>query len=105
MGRKFNLTAEEIYNQSFHVDLQGYSSKEVDEFLDLVISDYQKYDEMISELGNHLQTYEAENKRLQQELASLKSNLKEVDDNSGLIYDNLDIIKRISNLEKEVFKK
>ena len=42
-----NLTAQEIYEKEFHVDLKGYAPAEVDEFLDMVIEDYQKYDEKV----------------------------------------------------------
>ena len=45
-----NLTAQEIYEKEFHVDLKGYAPAEVDEFLDMVIEDYQKYDEKVEEL-------------------------------------------------------
>lgn len=51
MAKDMNLTAQEIYEKEFHVDLKGYAPAEVDEFLDMVIEDYQKYDEKVEELG------------------------------------------------------
>lgn len=45
MAKDTNLSAHEIYEKEFHVDLKGYASAEVDDFLDLVIEDYQTYDE------------------------------------------------------------
>ena len=42
MATDMNLTAQEIYEKEFHVDLKGYAPAEVDEFLDMVIEDYQK---------------------------------------------------------------
>ena len=50
MAKDMNLTAQEIYEKEFHVDLKGYAPAEVDEFLDMVIEDYQKYDEKVEEL-------------------------------------------------------
>ena len=47
MEKRFNLTVQEVLDKQFNVDFKGYSSVEVDEFLDLVIADYQEYDEMI----------------------------------------------------------
>lgn len=107
MSRKFNLTAKEILDQRFHVDMKGYSIKEVDMFLDKIIADYQEYDEFIDELGTHLKKYEEENIKLKREINALRKQCEEVNvDNSEYNnYDNLDIIKRISNLEKAVFKK
>ena len=40
MAKDMNLTAQEIYEKEFHVDLKGYAPAEVDEFLDMVIEDY-----------------------------------------------------------------
>ena len=37
-----NLTAQEIYEKEFHVDLKGYAPAEVDEFLDMVIESNDK---------------------------------------------------------------
>ena len=47
MDKRFKLTVEDVLNKQFNIDFKGYSSIEVDEFLDLVISDYQEYDQMI----------------------------------------------------------
>lgn len=45
MAKDTNLTAQEIYDKEFHVDLKGYAPGEVDEFLDMVIEDYQGFEE------------------------------------------------------------
>ena len=58
MAKDMNLTAQEIYEKEFHVDLKGYAPAEVDEFLDMVIEDYQKYDEKVEELGAAVTRYE-----------------------------------------------
>ena len=49
------LKVEDVLNKQFNIDFKGYSSVEVDEFLDLVINDYQEYDAMIENLGERLQ--------------------------------------------------
>ena len=62
-----------IYEKEFHVDLKGYAPAEVDEFLDMVIEDYQKYDEKVEELGAAVTRYEEKIKELQQQLFALQS--------------------------------
>lgn len=106
MNRKYNLDAKRIYEEEFHVDLKGYSIEQVDAFLDKIIQDYQTYDASITELGACLKKYEAENIQLKNELRNLKNQLDTKIDNGvhTSTCDNLDIIKRLSNLEKEVFK-
>ena len=73
MAKDMNLTAQEIYEKEFHVDLKGYAPAEVDEFLDMVIEDYQKYDEKVEELGAAVTRYEEKIKELQQQLFALQS--------------------------------
>ena len=45
MARK--LTIDEIYEKEFHVDFKGYNAVEVDQFLDLVLEDYQYFEDLI----------------------------------------------------------
>ena len=94
---QYQLDAKKILDKEFHVDLKGYSPSEVDEFLDLVISDYQLYEQTMQELGEKLRSYENQIDRLQEEIAQLRA---EVPSSS-----QLDILKRLSRLEYEVFKK
>ena len=75
MAKDMNLTAQEIYEKEFHVDLKGYAPAEVDEFLDMVIEDYQKYDEKVEELGAAVTRYEEKIKELQQQLFALHGSL------------------------------
>ena len=106
MGQKYNLNAKKVFEKEFHIDFKGYSVEEVDTFLDLIIKDYQEYDKMIEELGMHLQNYEAENKRLRNEISALKMQTKSEElKNANVNCDNIDIIKRLTNLENAVFKK
>ena len=45
MATDMNLTAQEIYEKEFHVDLKGYAPAEVDEFLDMVMKNNKKSEE------------------------------------------------------------
>ena len=44
------LSAEKIYNKDFSIDFKGYSPQEIDEFLDVVIKDYQVAEKVIDEV-------------------------------------------------------
>ncbi len=103
MDKRFKLTVEDVLNKQFNIDFKGYSSIEVDEFLDLVISDYQEYDQMIKELGDHLQEYERQIASLKNRIAEFESKANTVDKEA--VIDNVDILKRLTRLENEVFKK
>ena len=72
MEKRFKLTVQEVLDKQFNIDFKGYSSHEVDEFLDLVISDYQEYDEMIEGLGKRLQEYEQANMALKAKIVELE---------------------------------
>ena len=106
MAKDMNLTAQEIYEKEFHVDLKGYAPAEVDEFLDQVIEDYQKYDEKVEELGAALTRYEDKIKELQQQIFALQSENQNLNEKMSSDYANgntVDILKRIARLEKAVF--
>ena len=45
------LNAEAIYNKDFSIDFKGYSPKEIDEYLDVVISDYLVIEKAYPSLG------------------------------------------------------
>ena len=88
------LTAEAIYKQEFKTALRGYSQEEVDQFLDVVIRDYEK---MAKEI-----------ERLRQENDSLRRGSNESPEAvkpAQPVASNYDMLRRISNLEKAVFGK
>lgn len=105
MDKRFKLSVNDLVEKQFHVDFKGYAATEVDEYLDFVIQDYQEYEKMIRELGEHLQEYENQIQNFQNRINELEKQLviekKEVENSPS----NLDLLKRISNLEQTVFKK
>lgn len=104
MEKRFKLTVEDVLNKQFNVDFKGYSSLEVDEFLDLIIHDYQEYDEMIQNLGDRMQEYERQIATLRSKVIELEGK-QDVNEDSVVQIDHVDILKRLSRLENEVFKK
>lgn len=101
---KFYLTTQDILDKEFKIDARGYRPQEVDKFLDMVIRDYTEFMNIIKKL-------EKDNRFLTEELNKLKfMNRKLTDEiesasgsNSGTT--NLDLLRRISNLEKIVYGK
>ncbi len=100
------LTAKDIYEKDFEKTMtRGYRREEVDAFLDDIIADYQK----MSDLNSEVVKLSEENHKLKKELEELRLRVatsrpqenKSFSSNSG--NNNVDILKRLSNLEKAVF--
>lgn len=114
---------KDIYEQEFKVTMRGFDRSEVDEFLDNVINDYEL-------LLAEIQTLTAENARLKAELQAASSGQTNrppvapayggglmtpktdvgfdgygTENRGSSAATNVDILKRISRLEKEVFGK
>ena len=104
---KLFLTPQEIFNKEFKIDAEGYRPKEVDQFLDMVIRDYTEFTNIIKklqidnrELANDNNKLRTENRRLQAIIDTANSGQA----NRSNI-NNIDVLKRISNLEKAVYGK
>lgn len=100
-----NLTPEEILNKEFRIDTRGYRLKEVDQFLDEIIQDYQTFNKIILDLQKEKEDQTEIILNLKQEIRDLKTTVEisrssNKDDISGT---NLDVLKRLSALEKAVF--
>ena len=100
-----NLTPEDILNKEFRIDTRGYRLKEVDQFLDEIIADYQTFNKIILDLQKEKEDQTEIILALKQEIRDLKTTVEisrsaNKDDISGT---NLDILKRLSALEKAVF--
>ncbi|HPY79774.1 MAG: DivIVA domain-containing protein [Erysipelotrichaceae bacterium] len=112
MAIKLTLCSKEILDTAFSGATPGYSSLEVDSFLDTVIRDYKIVESnflvtkkdvestqvKIKELEEKVKNLEIENKRYQTRFEGIKNNDKNVS------ADNINLVKRISALEKFVWK-
>ena len=47
---KITLTPQEILEKDFKIDTRGYRLKEVDQFLDVIIGDYEQFFSIIDSL-------------------------------------------------------
>ncbi|GIO22657.1 cell division regulator GpsB [Oceanobacillus sp. J11TS1] len=92
---RIQLSGKKILEKDFKTGIRGYSQEEVDEFLDIIIQDYDNFKQEID--------------RLNEEIENLKKNrpaeaprARSTQQSSQV---NYDVLKRLSNLEKAVFGK
>ena len=104
---EFNLTSDMILEKDFKIDTRGYRLKEVDQFLDLVIADYEHFYAISRNLEKEKEDNLEQIINLKQEIRNLKTNVEIVKavDNVPASGSNLDVLKRLSRLEKVVYGK
>jgi len=104
MQGKISLTPQEILKKDFKIDMRGYSLKEVDSFLDEIIGDYEQFNEIVRNYEQEKEDLLKEIMELKQELRNVKMSI-DVAKNGEKEVTNLDVLRRISNLEKIVYGK
>ncbi|MBR2989907.1 MAG: cell division regulator GpsB [Solobacterium sp.] len=103
---KVNLDIQSILDKQFNIDFRGYSAQEVDAYLDLVIEDYQTYQEITAELNEKIEELERTNASLRAKLIEVEGRTRALEANPTPAEQgagNLDILKRLSRLEDQVF--
>ena len=98
------LSPKKIIAKEFKVDFKGYNAEEVDHFLDMVVNDYEamlnaSYDK-IDQLEARLSEQKIKIAKLEREKALQDDNIHAMEENLST---NVDILKRLSLLEKVVF--
>ena len=101
---KIALTMQDILEKEFKVDTRGYRMQEVDQFLDIIIRDYNEYNNIIKRLTEENEKLVDENSSLKQEMRNLKHNIETVKGGEKEIT-NVDLLRRISQLEKIILGK
>lgn len=105
---QFNLTPKDILEKEFKIDTRGYRLKEVDQYLDLIIGDYEEFFKILKQYEKEKEDLQEEIIRLKQEIRNLKTSIEiakanDTEDSKGV--SNVDVIKRLSQLEKIVYGK
>ena len=98
------LTPETLLNWDFKIDARGYRPQEVDKALDIVISDYRAYEKKVKALEERIALLNEEILDLKHQLRSANER-EEIYKSSDKEITNLDILKRVSNLEKIIYGK
>ncbi|WP_010650606.1 cell division regulator GpsB [Oceanobacillus massiliensis] len=91
---RIQLSGKDILEKDFKTAMRGYNQEEVDEFLDVVIQDYDIFKQEIDRL-------QAENEKLRKNTTE-QTRTRAPQANPQV---NYDVLKRLSNLEKAVFGK
>ena len=101
---KVTLTPQDILEKEFKIDTRGYRLKEVDQFLDIIIGDYEQFLNIINNLEKEKADLLGEIMNLKQELRNSKVNMEVVRNSADMPeVTNVDILKRLSQLEKMVY--
>ena len=100
---EISLTPQEILDKDFKVDTRGYRPQEVDKFLDVIIGDYTKFISMVKRNEAEKKELIEENLRLKKELRDCKDKIELLKNTPNKELTNVDMLRRISTLEKVVF--
>ncbi len=102
---KLNLTPQEIFDFRPEVDFKGYNAEQVDQFLDIILDDYSKFEANTQELLDYIAELQAEIRELKNQNVELEGKQRVFDLSNTTNYSSVDILKRISRLEEQVLKK
>lgn len=103
--KKLNVSPQDIFDKEFPIDFKGYSASEVDAFLDLILEDYQTMEENVQELLDVIAKLQDAVKGLKAKNVELEGKSKAFDLANTTQYSSVDILKRISRLEKQIYSK
>lgn len=104
MNDRITLTMQDILEKEFKVDARGYRPQEVDKFLDIIIKDYNEYNNIIRNLEKEKRALALENQNLKNEARNLRSSIEAARIGEKEIT-NVDLLRRISQLEKIILGK
>ena len=113
MENKIRLSPKRILNKEFSIETKGYSANEVDSYLDIVKEDYLNflcdYIKMVYESYDEIESLQKENAALRRKLNELLRERQDQRDNAHVMEEslnnNVDVLRRISQLEREVYHK
>lgn len=118
------FTPKEILQKEFKQKMRGYDPTDVDSFLDDVIKDYESFQKDLSEKEQQINQLSSENHQLKAKIVELENQIvttpktvvepspsldsrisrqKPVEENPESNVSTMDILKRLSNLERKVF--
>ena len=101
---RITLTMQDILDKEFKIDARGYRLQEVDKFLDVIIKDYNEYNNIIRNLEKEKRALALENQNLKNEARNLRSSIEAARIGEKEIT-NVDLLRRISQLEKIILGK
>ena len=110
MAIKLKLNSKEILEMKFPNVPRGYDPLYVDEYLDKIIRDYKVVETNylldnteIAAYKDKINALEIENNELKISISKYESRLKYINDNDNVSMDNIDLVRRINQLEKFLY--
>ena len=73
---EIKLSPKDILDKEFKFDAKGYRPKEVDEYLDVIIEDYNEFIQLVKRLEKDNRELREENSMLESENRKLKESLE-----------------------------
>jgi len=106
-SNKIVLTTQDIVNKEFSIVSSGFKPQEVDAFLDMVIKDYVAYEKQIRHLKGEIANLNEELSKAKGEIRKLREleTIANDDSKKETVVNNIDLLRRISQLEKIVYGK
>ena len=104
MNDRITLTMQDILEKEFKIDARGYRPQVLDKFLDIIIKDYNEYNNIIRNLEKEKRALTIENQNLKNEARNLRSSIEAARIGEKEIT-NVDLLRRISQLEKIILGK
>ena len=108
---RLSLNSQIILDKKFSKETNGYNALHVDEFLDRIIKDYKLVEsnclmskQRIDALNEEINKLKKENERLAILNASYASKLEGIKDASKVNSNNIELLQKISALEKRLWK-
>ena len=113
MEKKTNFSSKELLNKEFSVAVKGYNPLEVDQVLDKIIADYEKFEKSKSMSSDDIDALLAQVKALKEENENLKAELEKEKnkwkyiskDHKDIHIDNYELLLRIGKLEMYIHDK
>lgn len=99
---KLNLTTDQIVNKQFKKAMRGYSEEDVNEFLNEIIADYEKFERALNELKAQNETLKDQIRRDQIDI-DIEKTITQPTSPANKV--DSDLLMRIARLEKAVFQK
>ncbi|MGL6229042.1 MAG: cell division regulator GpsB, partial [Culicoidibacterales bacterium] len=109
MSQLTKLTTNDILEKEFRTEIRGYSQSEVDEYLDVIIQDFQVFEKEINRLRKENQALHRDLNTAMQRAQAAQAPTPAVQvaptattRTESTQFTNYDVIKRVAQLERQV---
>jgi len=99
-----NLKSNQILEKKFKTEISGYSAREVDEYLDLILEDYRKFEEEVELHKRHIEDRDILLKEREETIEALKLELENTHELLKQVKatKNIDIAEQLKTIQREL---